>query len=132
MEELHTWAPKLRVVVFHRCAQAFNSAFGRPGMTNSFRVSRLLGRDAQEYSVRTNEQMQVIFSHIRLPLLVTSSIGRLRTLIRRVLSFRDVVVVTSYEGMKSLKAFLLPCNWDYCVLDEGQRIRNPDAEVRPW
>lgn len=31
--------------------------------------------------------------------------------------------------MKSLKALLLPCNWDYCVLDEGQRIRNPDAEV---
>lgn len=38
-------------------------------------------------------------------------------------------MVTSYEGMKSLKALLLPCNWDYCVLDEGQRIRNPDAEV---
>lgn len=40
-----------------------------------------------------------------------------------------VVVVTSYEGMKSLKALLLPCNWDYCILDEGQRIRNPDVKV---
>lgn len=55
--------------------------------------------------------------------------GKLRALIRRVLGWPDVVVVTSYEGMKSLKALLLPCNWDYCVLDEGQRIRNPDAEV---
>lgn len=49
---------------------------------------------------------------------------------RRVLGWSDVVAIASYEGMKSLKAFLLPCNWDYCILDEGQRIRNPDAEVR--
>lgn len=55
--------------------------------------------------------------------------GKLRALIRRILGWPEVVVVASYEGMKSLKAFLLPCNWDYCVLDEGQRIRNPDAEV---
>lgn len=48
---------------------------------------------------------------------------------RRVLGWSDVVVIASYEGMKSLKAFLLPCNWDYCILDEGQRIRNPDSEV---
>lgn len=40
------------------------------------------------------------------------------------------MVLASYEGLKSLKALLLPCNWDYGILDEGQRIRNPDAEVR--
>eukprot|EP00752_Nemacystus_decipiens_P004421 g4036.t1 len=85
MAELHVWAPQLRVVLLHRCVQAFNAVSGSP--------------------------------------------GKLRTLIRRVLGWPDVVVVTSYEGMKSLKALLLPCNWDYCVLDEGQRIRNPDAEV---
>lgn len=60
----------------------------------------------------------------------TLGAGKLRALVRRILGLPDVVVVTSYEGMKSLKALLLPCNWDYCVLDEGQRIRNPDAEVR--
>eukprot|EP00903_Cladosiphon_okamuranus_P019263 g17709.t1 len=85
MAELHVWAPHLRVVLLHRCAQAFNA--------------------------------------------VSGSSGKLRALIRRVLGWPHVVVVTSYEGMKSLKALLLPCNWDYCVLDEGQRIRNPDAEV---
>lgn len=49
---------------------------------------------------------------------------------RRVLGWPSVVVLASYEGLKTLKALLLPCNWDYGVLDEGQRIRNPDAEVR--
>ncbi|CAM9862204.1 unnamed protein product [Scytosiphon promiscuus] len=86
MAELHVWAPQLRVVILHRCVQAFNTVAG-------------------------------------------SSAGKLRALIRRILGWPDVVVVTSYEGMKALKALLLPCNWDYCVLDEGQRIRNPDAEV---
>lgn len=55
---------------------------------------------------------------------------KLRNLIHRVLTWPEVVIVTSYEGMKSLKSHLLPCNWDYSILDEGQRIRNPDAEVR--
>lgn len=65
--------------------------------------------------------------HTCLSALLTA--GKLRALIRRVLGWPNVVVVTSYEGMKSLKALLLPCNWDYCILDEGQRIRNPDAAV---
>jgi DNA excision repair protein ERCC-6 len=37
--------------------------------------------------------------------------------------------VTSYEGLKALQTVLLPHPWDVAVLDEGQRIRNPDAEV---
>lgn len=56
--------------------------------------------------------------------------GKLRTLVRRVLGWPNVVVVTSYEGLKSLKSLLLPLDWDYGIVDEGQRIRNPDAQVR--
>jgi SNF2 family DNA or RNA helicase len=40
-----------------------------------------------------------------------------------------VAIVTSYEGLKALQSVLLPHPWDVAVLDEGQRIRNPDAEV---
>lgn len=31
MAELHAWAPQLRVVILHRCVQAFNSASGSSG-----------------------------------------------------------------------------------------------------
>jgi SNF2 family DNA or RNA helicase len=40
-----------------------------------------------------------------------------------------VAIVTSYEGLKALQSALLPHPWDVAILDEGQRIRNPDAEV---
>lgn len=32
MAELHTWAPQLRVVILHRCVQAFNAVFGSSGV----------------------------------------------------------------------------------------------------
>lgn len=31
MAELHVWAPQLRVVVLHRCVQAFNAVSGNSG-----------------------------------------------------------------------------------------------------
>lgn len=60
----------------------------------------------------------------------TRETGKLRKLVRKAAGWQGVVMVTSYEGLKSLKRLLLSYDWDYCVLDEGQRIRNPDAEVR--
>lgn len=35
MAELHAWAPQLRVVVLHRCVQAFNAAAGSSGIWTS-------------------------------------------------------------------------------------------------
>lgn len=32
MAELHVWAPQLRVVLLHRCVQAFNAVSGSSGM----------------------------------------------------------------------------------------------------
>ncbi|CAM9248775.1 unnamed protein product [Chrysoparadoxa australica] len=40
-----------------------------------------------------------------------------------------VVCVGSYASLKAHRAVLVLQDWDYVVLDEGQRIRNPDAEV---
>ena len=39
------------------------------------------------------------------------------------------VVVTSYEMMRLHASLLLAQRWRYIVLDEGHKIRNPDAEV---
>lgn len=83
-------------------------------------------RPIARYTTRTRKV------HIDLCIVCTFTLltaGKLRALVRRVLSWPDIVVVTSYEGLKTLKALLLPCNWDYGILDEGQRIRNPDAAV---
>ncbi|OQS02143.1 DNA excision repair protein ERCC-6 [Thraustotheca clavata] len=39
------------------------------------------------------------------------------------------VVLTTYENLRANASHILPNDWDYVVLDEGHRIRNPDAEI---
>ena len=39
------------------------------------------------------------------------------------------VLVTTYAGIRIYQDLLLRHKWDYVVLDEGHKIRNPDAEI---
>ena len=39
------------------------------------------------------------------------------------------VLITSFSGLVSNKAELLKQNFDYIILDEGHKIRNPDAQI---
>lgn len=41
----------------------------------------------------------------------------------------DGVLVTTYSGIRLDQDLLLAHKWDYVVLDEGHKIRNPDAEI---
>lgn len=136
--ELHEWAPQLRVVILHRCAYAFNDVSGSSGEKTQVtlpdscvhivlycivccRKTFKLKNCAQDpYARRTAALQSVTY------LLLT---GKVRTFVQQICGWSNIVVVISYEGLKSLKTSLLPCDWDYGILDEGQRIRNPDAEV---
>ncbi|KAG5176938.1 P-loop containing nucleoside triphosphate hydrolase protein [Tribonema minus] len=52
------------------------------------------------------------------------------TVARRALRLAPAVVaLTSYEGLRTLQRRLLSHDWDVAVLDEAQRIRNPDADI---
>lgn len=39
------------------------------------------------------------------------------------------VLVTTYTGLQTYAEDLLQVEWDYAVLDEGHKIRNPNAEI---
>lgn len=39
------------------------------------------------------------------------------------------VVVTTYEHLKVYYDVLIPVSWGCVVLDEGHKIRNPDADI---
>jgi len=39
------------------------------------------------------------------------------------------VIITTYEQMRIHSTVLSKPRWSYVVLDEGHKIRNPDAEV---
>jgi DNA excision repair protein ERCC-6 len=34
-----------------------------------------------------------------------------------------------YEGLRARREMLLPIRWGYVILDEGHKIRNPDADI---
>lgn len=38
-------------------------------------------------------------------------------------------MLTTYEGLRRGRELLLPVRWGAAVLDEGHKIRNPDADV---
>lgn len=39
------------------------------------------------------------------------------------------LLLTTYEQLRLQRDLLLPVRWGVTVLDEGHKIRNPDAEV---
>ncbi|XP_070580138.1 DNA excision repair protein ERCC-6-like [Ptychodera flava] len=54
--------------------------------------------------------------------------GSKQALVYDVVKSRSVLV-TSYSGIRIHQDLLLRYQWDYVILDEGHKIRNPDAEV---
>lgn len=50
-------------------------------------------------------------------------------LINRVLRSESGLLITTYEQLRLLGEKLLDVEWGYAVLDEGHRIRNPNAEI---
>ena len=40
------------------------------------------------------------------------------------------ILLTSYDQLRLQRQLLLGVNWGYAILDEGHKIRNPDAEAR--
>ncbi|KAK9095398.1 hypothetical protein Scep_026867 [Stephania cephalantha] len=51
------------------------------------------------------------------------------SLIGNILRSRSGLLITTYEQLRLLGEKLLDIEWGYAVLDEGHRIRNPNAEV---
>lgn len=39
------------------------------------------------------------------------------------------ILVTSFNNILRQRQLLLKYNWHYVILDEGHKIRNPDAQI---
>lgn len=61
--------------------------------------------------------------------LPSKNTGKWDSLINRVLRSQSGLLVTTYEQLRILGGKLLDIEWGYAVLDEGHRIRNPNAEI---
>lgn len=54
-----------------------------------------------------------------------------RKLVQLVKNSEAGILLTSYDQLRLQRSELLAVNWGYAILDEGHKIRNPDAEVSP-
>ena len=106
VKEFHKWWPAFRVSILHSSGS---------GMMN-------LGREEQ----REDDLDDLAPRARRKP---RSKAHRLaKKIVDRVL--RDGhVLVTTYSGLQNFAELLIPVNWEYAVLDEGHKIRNPNASI---
>lgn len=61
--------------------------------------------------------------------LTSKNTDKWASLIIRVLRSESGLLITTYEQLRILGEKLLDIEWGYAVLDEGHRIRNPNAEI---
>lgn len=99
VSEFHRWWPPLRVAILHASGS---------GMMN---VKWEDDYDVEHYRPITNKAQSAAKK-------IVSGVVK-----------KGHVLVTTYTGLLTYADELLPVEWEYAVLDEGHKIRNPNAEI---
>ena len=107
VNEFHTWWPPFRVSILHSSGT---------GMID-------LGREAQD---EDDFMMQTPSSYHSRP--VTKARKAAKKIVDRVVQDGHILI-TSYSGLQTYAELLVPINWEYAVLDEGHKIRNPNTAI---
>ena len=104
VNEFHRWWPPLRVSILHSSGS---------GMMN-------LGSEGRM------EEVEDMYGFVeRKP---KSSSKAAKKIVDRVVQHGHVLV-TTYAGLQTYSDALIPVDWDYAVLDEGHKIRNPNTAI---
>ena len=106
VKEFHKWWPAFRVSILHSSGS---------GMVD-------LGREAQR-----EDNLDTLTPTARKKPM-TKAQRAAKKIVNRVLKDGHVLV-TTYSGLQNFAELLIPVNWEYAVLDEGHKIRNPNAAI---
>ncbi|KAH7330876.1 hypothetical protein KP509_20G006100 [Ceratopteris richardii] len=121
--ELQKWYEPFEVEILHDSAASNSSKSVRPKNKKS----------KQEYSSEEDNhgESEEDSDEVRESVKLTKKkkLDRWDALIKRIVSSKSGLLVTTYEQLRILREKLLDQEWGYAVLDEGHRIRNPDAEI---
>jgi DNA excision repair protein ERCC-6 len=107
VNEFHTWWPAFRVSILHSSGS---------GMID-------IGRESQ----REAELSARMFDPSRRKPLTKAQKAAKRIVDNVVQSGH--VLVTTYSGLQTYSELLLKVDWEYAVLDEGHKIRNPNTAI---
>ncbi|ERN18793.1 DNA excision repair protein CSB [Amborella trichopoda] len=106
--EVKKWYPGFHVEILHDSVQL-------PGSRRKVRES-----DDESESMSDSETDNSV---------PAKNIKKWDALIDRITGSESGLLLTTYEQLRILREKLLDIEWGYAVLDEGHRIRNPNAEV---
>ena len=107
VNEFHTWWPPFRVSILHSSGS---------GMID-------VGREnAAEDSLLS----QLPSSRGKTPM--TKAMKSAKKIVDRVQQ-EGHILVTTYSGLQTYASLLIPTEWEYAVLDEGHKIRNPNISI---
>ena len=106
VNEFHTWWPPFRVSILHSSGS---------GMIDIGRESR-----HEDELLRSNSRSK--------PKASTKAQRAAQKIVDRAMEHGHVLV-TSYSGLQTYAELLVPMFWEYAVLDEGHKIRNPNAAI---
>lgn len=104
VNEFHRWWPPLRVSILHSSGS---------GMLN-------LGSEGRM------EEVEDMYGFVEKK--PKSSSKAAKKIVDRVVEHGHVLV-TTYAGLQTYSDVLIPVDWDYAVLDEGHKIRNPNTAI---
>ena len=107
VNEFHTWWPPFRVSILHTSGS---------GMID-------VGRESQ----REEELSARLFDASRRKPLSKSRKAAKRIVDR--VAQEGHVLVTTYSGLQTYAELLIPIDWEYTILDEGHKIRNPNTAI---
>ena len=107
VNEFHAWWPPFRVSILHTSGS---------GMID-------IGREAREEDELRSELPS---SSGRKPL--TKARRSAKKIVDRVIQ-EGHILVTTYSGLQTYAEFLIPMDWEYAILDEGHKIRNPNTSI---
>jgi DNA excision repair protein ERCC-6 len=105
VNEFHRWWPPLRVSILHTSGS---------GMLDVKREARIED-DLEEMEYTRGKK-----------------VGKASKAAKRIVDkvARDGhVLVTTYSGLQTYAELLIPTEWEYAVLDEGHKIRNPNTAI---
>lgn len=107
VNEFHTWWPPFRVSILHTSGS---------GMID-------VGRESREEDELMSAAPRSLGNK---PL--TKAQKSAKKIVDRVVQ-EGHVLVTTYSGLQTYAELLIPTEWEYAVLDEGHKIRNPNTAI---
>ncbi|ERF74802.1 hypothetical protein EPUS_03186 [Endocarpon pusillum Z07020] len=108
VNEIHRWWPPFRVTILHSSGS---------GMIN-------LHRESTQEERLLQQMWDPNASRVKL----TAGQKSAKKVLNPILEHGGVLV-TTYSGLQTYAPLLIPVSWQYAILDEGHKIRNPNTAI---